>query len=156
MRSIVNSAFNWYYKMRYREIERILNHPHESQREVFDNLIHSARNTEYGKKYGFSSINSPKDFRKQVPVSDYERLKPYIQRMMDGEKNILWPGRVEMFSKSSGTTSAKSKFIPVSQQNFDECHIKGGWDTMTVIYNQMPDCTIFSGTTSDPLNTNRP
>jgi hypothetical protein len=145
MRSFVNSAFNWYYKLRYKEIERILNDPHTSQREIFQNLIHSAKNTEFGRLYGFDSIRTPEQFRQQVPVLNYELLKPYIDRMMEGEKDILWPGRVEMYSKSSGTTSAKSKFIPVSQANFDDCHIKGSWDTMTIIYNELPDCTIFSG-----------
>jgi len=145
MRTIVNSAFNWYYKKRYKEVEHIIEHPHEAQLQVFKDLIHAARSTEWGKRYGFSSIQSPEDFQKQVPVQDYESLKPFIQRMMEGERNVLWPGKVEMFSKSSGTTSDKSKFIPVSQVNFDNCHIKGSWDTMTIIYNLIPDCSIFSG-----------
>lgn len=145
MRTIVNSAFNWYYKKRYKEIEHIMRHPHDAQLQIFKQLINSGRSTEWGKKHGFENIRNPHDFQKNVPVQDYESLKPYIQRMMDGEKHILWPGRVEMFSKSSGTTSAKSKFIPVSQENFDGCHIKGTWDTMTIIYDQIPDCSIFSG-----------
>ncbi len=145
MRAFVNSAFNWYYKKRYKEIETIIEQPHIAQKQVFNGLIDAARYTEFGKKYDFASILSPEDFQNKVPAQDYETLKPYIQRMMDGEKNVLWPGRVEMFSKSSGTTSDKSKFIPVSQQNFDNCHIKGTWDTMTIIYDQIPDCTIFSG-----------
>ena len=145
MRTLVNSAFNWYYKKRYKEIEHIIDNPHEAQQQVFNNLIESARYTEWGKKHDFRSIRTPKDFQNNVPVQDYETLKPFIQRMMEGERDILWPGKVEMFSKSSGTTSDKSKFIPVSQQNFDECHIKGTWDTMTIIYDQIPGCTIFSG-----------
>ncbi len=145
MRSFVNSAFNWYYKMRYKEIEHIINNPHEAQSQVFKSLIEAAKHTEWGKKHGFSSIRTPKDFQNNVPVQDYESLKPYIKRMMDGEKDVLWHGQVEMFSKSSGTTSDKSKFIPVSQQNFKDCHIRGTWDTMTIIYDQIPDCSIFSG-----------
>lgn len=145
MRSIVNSAFNWYYKKRYKEIEHIIENPHEAQLQVFNDLIENARYTEWGKKHNFQSIRSPQDYQKNVPVQDYESLKPFIQRMMEGERDVLWPGIVEMFSKSSGTTSDKSKFIPVSQQNFDNCHIKGTWDTMTIIYDQIPDCSIFSG-----------
>ncbi len=145
MRTFVNSAFNWYYKKRYKEIEHIIENPHVAQKQIFDTLIESARNTEWGKLHDFRSIRTPKDFQSNVPVQDYESLKPFIQRMMEGEKDILWPGKVETFSKSSGTTSAKSKFIPVSQVNFDNCHIKGTWDTMTIIYDQIPDCSIFSG-----------
>ncbi len=145
MRALVNSVFQAYYSFRFKQIEYFMNNPHEIQYNVFKNLIELAENTEWGKKYHFADIDSPQDFAKQVPVQDYETIKPFIQRMMDGEKDVLWHGAVTHFSKSSGTTSDKSKFLPVSPENFKSCHIKGTWDTMTLLYHNKPDCTIFSG-----------
>lgn len=145
MRTLINSAFRWFYQVRFKQIERFMEHPHQVQEQVFKHLIASARHTEWGKKYGYSSIKTPEDFRRNLPVQDYEGHKDYIRRMMEGEKDILWNGKVKMFSKSSGTTNDKSKFIPVSSENFQDCHMRGSWDTMTIMYNQIPDCTIFSG-----------
>ena len=142
---LANFIFQSYYNLRFRQIEYFMNNPHEVQQNVFNNLIDAGKQTEWGKKYGFSDIRNIEDYAEQVPVQDYDSLKPYIQRMMEGEKSILWPGAVTQFSKSSGTTNDKSKFLPVSDVNFKECHIKGTWDTMTILYHNKPDCTIFSG-----------
>ena len=103
-----------------------------------------ARHTEWGRRYGFSSMRSPEDFACRVPVQDYESLKPYIQRMMHGERDVLWPGRVRWFSKSSGTTSDKSKFIPVPSINLRQCHIMGGRDAMALFYHRRPDAQVFA------------
>jgi hypothetical protein len=106
-------------------------------------LIQTAQSTEFGKKHSFRIIRSYEQFKKQIPISDYEGLKPYIQRMMHGEKDILWTGRVKWFSKSSGTTSDKSKFIPVSKENLFGNHIKGSWDTLANMYHHTPDLPLF-------------
>ena len=143
MQKLTNTAFAFYYKQRYKIMQRYMEQPELVQREVFRDLLRAARFTEFGKRYDFKSISSPEDFAQRVPVHDYEDLKPFIERMMHGEKDVLWDGRVSYFSKSSGTTSAKSKFIPVSRQNLKRCHIRGSWDAMTLMYHNRPDCTIF-------------
>jgi hypothetical protein len=138
-----NKAFAFYYKQRYKIMQRYMENPETVQREVLKDLLRSARFTEFGKRYDFQSITRPEQFANRVPIHDYEDLKPFIKRMMHGEKDVLWDGRVAYFSKSSGTTSDKSKFIPVSRQNLKRCHIRGSWDAMTLLYHNRPDATIF-------------
>lgn len=145
MRNLANSAFRWYYKYRYKQMEHFMKHPFEVQNTLFKNLIQSASHTEWGKKHNYKSIKTVEEFRKNVPIQDYESHKPYITRMMEGESDILWSGKVNLFSKSSGTTNDKSKFIPVSRQNFNGCHIRGSWDTMSVVYEKIPNCSVFAG-----------
>ncbi len=145
MRNLVNSCFRWYYKYRYRQMEHFMKHPFEVQNALFKNLIQSASHTEWGKKHNYKSIKTVEVFRKNVPIQDYESHKPYITRMMEGESDVLWNGKVELYSKSSGTTNDKSKFIPVSRQNFQGCHIRGSWDTMSIVYEKIPDCSVFAG-----------
>ena len=145
MSNLVNSAFRWFYKQRYKRLDYMMKHPFEAQNALFNNLIQTASHTVWGKKYNYKNIKTPEDFRKNVPIQDYESHKPYIYRMLEGEKDVLWSGSVKLFSKSSGTTNDKSKFIPVSPQNFTGCHIKGSWDTMTVMYDRYPECSVFGG-----------
>jgi hypothetical protein len=114
---IVNNIFKWYLLERYGMIERFMKYPVNAQNEVWDNLVSTAENTVWGIEHNFSQLNDRKEFSQKVPLQNYETLKPYIKRMMHGEKDVLWPGVVEWFSKSSGTTSDKSKFIPVSKEN---------------------------------------
>ena len=122
-----------------------MEHPFESQELVFQNLILEASATEWGKNYKYDSIKSFDDFRNRVPVQDYDSLKPWITRMMKGEKNILWPSEIRWFAKSSGTTSDKSKFIPVSQEAMEECHYKGGLDLLSAYCMLNENTKIFSG-----------
>jgi len=117
--------------------------PHETQARVFSQLINLAKHTEWGRKYDYRSLKSFQQFSERIPLQDYESLKPYIKRMMYGEKDVLWSGQIKWFAKSSGTTNDKSKFIPISSQNLKECHIKGTWDTMTFFYDQRPDARQF-------------
>ena len=145
MRNIANNLFRWYYTKRISQIKRFIASPFEVQRNLLLDLVKTAKHTEWGQNHDFHSIQTLEDFSKKVAIQDYDSLKPYIQRMMKGEKDVLWQGAVSMFSKSSGTTNDKSKFIPVSNVNFKGCHIKGTWDTMTLLYNRKPDCKIFSG-----------
>ena len=117
--------------------------PHLFQRRVLADLVRSATWTEWGRKHRFTQISQPSDFAEAIPLQDYESLKPYIRRMMYGEKDVLWHGQVRWFSKSSGTTNDKSKFIPVTTQNLKSCHIRGSWDTMTLFYHNRPDARQF-------------
>ncbi len=143
MRKLVNQVFRWYLQQRYKDLQRTIQHPAETQQALLRQLIEATKHTEWGKSYNYRSIRTPEDFAAQVPLQDYDSLKPYIRRMMHGEKDVLWGGQVRWFSKSSGTTSDKSKFIPVSTQNFKECHIRGTWDTMTLFYHNRPDARQF-------------
>ncbi|MDR2684246.1 MAG: GH3 auxin-responsive promoter family protein [Prevotellaceae bacterium] len=108
-------------------------------------LIKKATKTEFGKKYHFDQILSIKEFQEKVPIHTYEDLAPYIERMMTGEENVLWPAPVKWFSKSSGTTNAKSKFIPVSKEALWNCHYKGGKDLYLFYSHVYPDTRILSG-----------
>ena len=114
-------------------------YPNEVQQKILYNLIKKARKTEYGKKYGFSTINTYTQFSSQIPVVVYEELFPYIERIMKGEPNILWNSKIQWFSKSSGTTNAKSKFIPVSHETLYDCHFKGGKDLLCFYINNYPN-----------------
>ena len=142
---LVNSAVGIYFKSRYHRIERFINQPIEAQREVFKSLIEMARDTEWGRLHDYRSIRSIKTFAERVPVGDYESHKPYINRMMHGEANILWDGQIKWFSKSSGTTSDKSKFLPVSEINLKESHIRGPRDTLTMYYTNYNNPNMFNG-----------
>ncbi len=145
MRKSFNALFKKYYQFRYRRLDAMVNTPLDLQQQWFESLLYDAQYTEWGQTHGYSSIKTYADFCQKVPIQDYEGFKPYISRMMEGEPDVLWPGQTLLFSKSSGTTNDKSKFIPVSDQNFRNCHIQGTWDTMTAYYNEHPDSLIFAG-----------
>ena len=112
----------WYLKQRIGRIQKFIKNPHQIQAQVLSNLVEPTKHTQWGKQFGYRHIKSSEDFAKQVPVSSYDELKPYIQKMMHGEKDVLWSGQVKWFSKSSGTTSDKSKFIPVTDRNLFSNH----------------------------------
>jgi hypothetical protein len=132
-------------KKRIHQIELFIKYPHEVQEEWFQNLIDSAKYTEWGKKYDYASIYTTRQFKERVPIQNYDTLKPYIERMLNGEQNILWPSEIKWFAKSSGTTSDRSKFIPVSQESLEECHFKGGKDLLSIYCTNRPDAKIFTG-----------
>ena len=115
------------------------------QRNVLDHLMNRSRNTEWGAKYGYDNINTYEQFAARVPISDYEGLKGYIDRMRHGEKDILWPGRVKWYAKSSGTTNDKSKFIPISREGLDDLHYRGGTDSVALYLRNNPQSRMFSG-----------
>jgi hypothetical protein len=119
--------------------------PEDVQRRLFLRLMANASNTEWGRKYDYKNIRHPDVFAERVPVRTYEQTKPYIKRMMMGEPDVLWPGRIGWFSKSSGTTDDKSKYIPVSAQNLRDCHLQGGREVMAWYYENNPKAAIFEG-----------
>lgn len=143
--AIFNSFISWIIKKRIHQIELFIKYPHEVQSELLKKLINSAKDTEWGKKYDFKNITKQDDFKNNVPINDYNDLKPYIQRLMKGEQNILWNSDIKWFAKSSGTTSDKSKFIPVSYESIEECHYKGGKDLLSLYCNNNPLTKLFDG-----------
>lgn len=142
---LINSIFTWVMKKRIHDIELFLKYPIDVQNELLLKLIQTAKNTEFGKKYAFEDINSYKTFKNRVPISTYEDIYPYIDRLLKGEQNILWPTEIKWFAKSSGTTNARSKFIPVSYEALQECHFKGGKDMLSIYVNNYPETEILSG-----------
>ena len=145
--TFINSLVTWIMKKRMHQIELFIKYPNEVQDEWFENLISSADNTEWGKKYGYKNIENVNDFRDRFPIQTYDTLKPFIERMMQGEQNVLWPTEIKWFAKSSGTTSDRSKFIPVSGEAMEECHFKGGKDMITLYCNNRPEAKLFTGKT---------
>lgn len=143
--SLFNTFYSWYLRSRMGQIEHMLNHPHEVQSLVLENLLSAAVDTDFGRKYGFSSIRTYDEFARQVPLHHYADLKPYIDRTMRGEANVLWPGETKWFAKSSGTTSDKSKFIPVTAESLDDCHFEAARDLLSVYCSRNPNTQIFSG-----------
>lgn len=143
--TIFNSIASWIMKKRIHQMELFMRYPHEVQNDWFNKLIVSAANTEFGKLHDFKSIRTVEEFRSRVPLQDYDSLKPYIERIRQGEQNILWPSEIKWFAKSSGTTSDKSKFIPVSEESLEECHYKGGKDMVSIHCNNNPETQLFSG-----------
>ncbi len=145
--TFINSLVTWIMKKRMHQIELFIKYPNEVQKEWFENLIATAENTEWGKKYDYKSIENVDDFRQRFPIQTYDTLKPYIERMMNGAQNVLWPSEIKWFAKSSGTTSDRSKFIPVSEEAMEECHFKGGKDMITLYCNNRPESKLFTGKT---------
>ncbi len=142
---MLNSIISWLMKRRVTRIEEFMRHPHDTQIRWFRKLISEASGTEWGKKFDYSSIRTPEEYRQRVPISDYEVFKYYIERLQKGEQNLLWPSKIKWFAKSSGTTANKSKFIPVSREAIEECHFKGGKDLLSIYCNNYPDTQLFSG-----------
>ncbi len=132
-------------KKRIRQIELFIKYPHEVQYDGLQRLLNFARSTEWGKEYHFSEIESYETFQSRLPTQSYEEISPYIDRLRAGEQNILWPTDIKWFAKSSGTTSAKSKFIPVSQEALEECHFNNGKDLLSLYCNLYPETQMFSG-----------
>ncbi|WP_018628399.1 GH3 auxin-responsive promoter family protein [Niabella aurantiaca] len=131
--------------MRQWRIDGWRSHPLDAQREVLQNLVTSAQYTEFGRKYHFSSLYHIRDFKKAIPIHEYNDLKPYIERCMNGEQNVLWNSPIFWFAKSSGTSGDKSKFIPISEESLVDCHYKAAKDVLTMYYQFKPDSTMLTG-----------
>ena len=143
--SIKNSIASWYFKQRKDDLYAPLNKANELQKKLLFYLVKRAANTTFGKKYNFNLIKSYKDFAQFVPIHTYEEFSPYIDKMLQGEQQVVWPSDITWFAKSSGTTNSKSKFIPVSKETLDSCHFQGGKDALSVYLRHFPDSTIFEG-----------
>lgn len=142
---LLSSAISKLARMRFWRILNWKNNPVASQREVLQHLITAAQYTEFGRKYNFTKLFTVKEFKTRVPIQDYDSLKPYIEKMMAGEENILWNEPINWFAKSSGTTSDKSKFIPISNESLQDNHYKANKDVLTNYYNNYPDSHLLTG-----------
>jgi hypothetical protein len=143
--AILNSIITWIMKKRIHQMELFMKYPVDVQNDLLKQLIQSASQTEWGKKYEYSSVDKLRVFKERVPISTYEDLFPYIERIMKGEQNILWSTKVTWFAKSSGTTNARSKFIPITQESLEDCHFKGGKDMLSIYVNNYPETQMFDG-----------
>ena len=142
---IINSIISWFLKKRKHQIELFLKYPVDVQNELLLKLLNTAKNTKFGKEKEFSSIKNHADFTNKVPIQKYETFEPLIERCRKGEQNLFWPTDIKWFAKSSGTTNAKSKFIPVSEESLEYCHMKAGKDMLCLYINNNEDTQLFTG-----------
>lgn len=142
---LFNSILSWFLKKRIHQMELFIKYPHEVQNEVLRKLINTAKNTEFGRKHGFESIDTYKTFSERVPLCKYEDIVPLIERARKGEQNIFWNTPVKWFAKSSGTTNAQSKYIPVTNESLEDCHFKAGKDMLSLYVNNNEGSQLFSG-----------
>jgi hypothetical protein len=127
------------------QIEYYMERPGEVQEAQFQKLISRGRLTAWGAAHGYEDLHSYADFQARVPVSSYEQLFPWIERSIAGAPDVLWPGRVSWFAKSSGTTNDKSKYIPVTEESLEDCHYKAGQDMLALYFAHKPDSRLFTG-----------
>ncbi len=142
---LLNELLSWKMKKRFQQIEWFMEHPQEVQNDCLNQLLRSAAQTEYGRKWGFDSIRDHEHYKRRVPVVRYEEMEPLVNRLRKGEQNLTWPSEVKWFAKSSGTTSSRSKFIPISRESLFECHFKGGKDLLSLYCNAVPNSRLFTG-----------
>ncbi len=142
---LLTPAISKFVRLRLNAIEYWINNPLEAQRHVLQHLITEGQYTEFGRKHNFNKTFRIKEFKSAVPIHTYDELQPWIERMMHGEENVLWNTPVEWFAKSSGTTSARSKFIPLSQQSLDENHYQGSKDLLSLYYHHHQESDLLTG-----------
>ena len=139
-----NALFSWVIKKRVHQIDLFRKFPLEVQEELFFRMLKSASRTLFGKKYHFNHISDYSSFKQTVPLQTYEELKPDVDKLIAGEKHLLWPGTTSWFAKSSGTTSDRSKFIPVTKESLFDCHYKGGKDLLALYYTNYPNRKLYN------------
>ena len=142
---LVHSIASWFLKKRIHQMELFMKYPQEVQNELLQKLIDKAKDTEIGKKYNFNEIKNYTQFTDQVPITTYEDNQPNIERSRKGEHNILWPTPIKWFAQSSGTTNAKSKYIPVSTESLEDCHYAASKDLLCMYLNNNENSQLFSG-----------
>lgn len=142
---LVNSIASWFLKKRFHQIDLFLKYPNEVQNELLLDLITIAKDTEIGKQYDFKSISNYREFANRIPISSYEDYQNVIERSRNGEHNIFWPTPIKWFAKSSGTTGAKSKFIPVSNTSLEDCHYAASKDLLCMYLNNNENSQLFTG-----------
>ncbi len=142
---LLNTFISWFLKKRKHQIDLFLKYPIDVQHELLAGLIQTAKQTEIGLKYNFKNINNYIDFIKNVPLQQYESFEPLIERARKGEQNIFWPTKIKWFAKSSGTTNAKSKFIPISDDSLENCHYKAVKDMLCLYVSNNESSKMFSG-----------
>ncbi|MGM0621714.1 MAG: GH3 auxin-responsive promoter family protein [Bacteroidota bacterium] len=144
---LLNAVINWINYKRNYQIELFREHPNDIQKETLLNLLNKSKNTEWGKLHKYNEIRSVHDFQEALPLQTYDEIRPYVDRLRDGENDLLWPGEVKWFAKSSGTTSDKSKFIPVTKEALEDCHLRGPKDVFAIYINNYPETNVLWGKT---------
>jgi len=142
---IFNSVASFFLKRRISQIELFKDYPIEVQQEVLRKLVVYSIDTEIGKKFEFKTIRHYNDFKERVPIVAYEDIYKDIERNRKGEQNIFWRTSIKWFAKSSGTTNAKSKFIPISFESLDDCHYKAGKDMLSLYFNNNINSELLVG-----------
>lgn len=142
---LLSPAISRFARMRMWRIESWMQHPVAAQREVLQDLVTTAQYTDFGRKYGFDQLFTLRDFKQRVPVHEYDDIKPWIEKMMQGEEHMLWHTPIQWFAKSSGTTADKSKFIPVSDESLQDGHYKAAKDVLTLYYHNFPASELLTG-----------
>ena len=145
MLPLFNTVVSWFLKKRKHQMELFIKYPIDVQQELLLRLVDFARNTEIGKQYDFTSIYNYKTFAERVPIQKYETVESLIERTRKGEQNLFWPSHIQWFAKSSGTTNAKSKYIPVSNEALENCHLKAGKDMLCLYINNNEEAGLFNG-----------
>ena len=141
----IPSVIKWINTRRRSQIELFRQYPAEAQQEVLMRLLARGRNTAWGKEHGYSSVTTQEQFAGSVPLQSYEELMPWVERLRAGERDLLWPGEVKWFAKSSGTTGAKSKFIPITEESLEQTHYRGTKDCLVLYTSLNPATKIFLG-----------
>ena len=142
---IINTVASWLLKKRLHQIEFFLKYPIEVQEELLMGLVDFAKDTEIGKSFDFRSIQNYSDFASRVPITNYEGMEHLIDQARRGTANLFWPTPIKWFAKSSGTTNAKSKFIPVSKESLEDCHYKSSKDLLSIYLNNNENSQLFTG-----------
>ena len=132
-------------RIRQWRTETWMQNPIATQREVLQDLVTHAQYTEIGRKYGLTKLFSITDFKNSIPIHEYEDIKPYVERLMNEEENLLWNTPVNWFAKSSGTTSSKSKFIPITKESIEDCHFQAAKDVLSLYYFSNPESDLLTG-----------
>lgn len=143
----MNSIISMFTQHRLAQIDECKTHPVQTQRNTLRDLMLTAAGTTYGKKYDFQSILTPEQYRSRLPIVRYEDIVALIEETMEGKQGVLWPEPIEWFAKSSGTTDAKSKFIPVSPSSLENCHLRGPRDIIGLFNRMYPTTQVFGGKT---------
>lgn len=143
----LNAVLSWFIKKRIHQIDLFRKYPVEVQQEWFEKLLKEGRKTNFGLKHDFDKVKSIKDYQSACPIQQYEDIADSVAECMDGKQYEFWSSEIKWFAKSSGTTSSRSKFIPVSKEALENCHYKGGKDLLSIYYNENPNAQLYNGKT---------
>ncbi|MDD2435979.1 MAG: GH3 auxin-responsive promoter family protein [Massilibacteroides sp.] len=142
---ILTKSLSLFFRNRLKEIDSFARKADEIQHKQLKRLLSAAKETEWGRRYDYKSILSYSEFKKRIPLQSYEDIKPFVNRMINGEKNILWPSSVRWYAKSSGTTNERSKFLPITHEILQDCHYQGGYDSVALYLRNNPQSRFFRG-----------
>ncbi|MBK6729905.1 MAG: GH3 auxin-responsive promoter family protein [Bacteroidetes bacterium] len=143
--NLLHNIASWFFTREVSRIQSVADNPLDAQERMFNYLVQTAKDTNWGQRFDYTSIKTFSDYQNRFPVQDYDFFKTEIERIMKGEDNVLWPGTTSWFAKSSGTTSDKSKFIPVTKVSLDDCHFKGSRDLLAMYLTNQPESNLFAG-----------